>query len=174
MRDITFNELFKRMKGEPKVIVETGTIRNERNADGHSTIKFANYVIKNGGHFSSVDNNLEAVKLSRKVCNYKAPLTALSSQVNIIHSDSLTFLSDFKQKIDVLYLDSANDKHLILKEAKMAMSKLKKDSIIMIDDAGKDANAEKGDLVIPWLKENGWEIIMDYYQVILMRINNEN
>ena len=167
MRDITFNELFKRMKGEPKVIVETGTIRNERNADGHSTIKFANYVIKNGGHFSSVDNNLEAVELSRK-------LAALSSQVNIIHSDSLTFLSDFKQKIDVLYLDSANDKHLILKEAKMAMSKLKKDSIIMIDDAGKDANAEKGDLVIPWLKENGWEIIMDYYQVILMRINNEN
>ncbi len=25
-REITFNELFKRMKGRPKIIVETGTI----------------------------------------------------------------------------------------------------------------------------------------------------
>ena len=28
----------------------------------------------------------------------------------------------------------------------------------MIDDAGKDAQAEKGDLVMPWLEENGWEM----------------
>jgi predicted O-methyltransferase YrrM len=169
MREITFNELFKRMKKEPKVIVETGTIRNKRNADGHSTVKFAKYVIENGGEFFSVDNNLEAVELSRKVCSYKVPLTTLSSQVNIIHSDSLTFLSDFKQKIDVLYLDSGNDKHLILKEAKMAMSKLKKDSIIMIDDAGEKAEAEKGKLVMPWLEEKGWKVIMNYYQVIFIR-----
>ena len=168
MREITFNELFKRMNKEPKVIVETGTIRSEGAGDGHSTLRFAKYVTKNGGKFFSVDNNPEAVRISKKVCGYKIPLS-LSSDVNIIHDDSLNFLSNFKQKIDVLYLDSANDKHLILKEAKIAISKLKKDSIIMIDDAGKDAQAEKGDLVMPWLEENGWEMVMDYYQVIFVR-----
>jgi len=165
-REITFNELFKRMKGRPKIIVETGTIRDAWAAvgDGHSTIKFANYVIENGGEFYSVDNSPDAVKVS-KACVKE------NKRVHIVCDDSLHFLENFKEEIDILYLDSANDKHLILDEAKIAINKLHKDSIILIDDAGKDSPpiSQKGKLVIPWLEKNGWKKVMDYYQVLFIK-----
>lgn len=174
-RNDTFNHLFSLMGDmkDPLTIVETGTIRIHGDVglmgDGHSTLKFADYCSKFGGKLYSVDIDPEAVVLSSRMVSRKYP----DVEVNVVESDSVAFLESFDQPIDVLYLDSANDANLILKEAKAALCHLHTESIVLIDDCfceelKKSYDIEKGDLVIPFLEENGWVMEVKEYQVLFI------
>ena len=173
-RNPTFNHLFSLMADlKNPTIAETGTIRirGEKGllGDGHSTLKFADYCSKFGGKLYSLDIDPEAIALSSWMVSRKYP----NVEVNVIHSDSVAFLESFDEPIDVLYLDSANDANLILNEAKAALGCLHEESIILIDDCFSDEQKtssmiQKGDLVIPFLEENGWVIVFKKYQVLFV------
>ena len=132
-------------------------------------LKFADYCSKFGGMVYSVDIDSEAVALSSWMVSRKYP----DVEVNVIHSDSVAFLESFDEPIDVLYLDSDNDANLILNEAKAALCNLHSESIVLIDDCfsaerKETHKIEKGDLVIPFLEENGWVKEVKAYQVLFV------
>ena len=175
-RGDTFNHLFELMAESSKpTIVETGTIRNHldtyKYGDGHSTLRFAEFVSRFGGELYSVDIDPMAVVVSKALVGKEFPDSMES--IHIIESDSVAFLESFEKPIDVLYLDSANDANLILNEAKAALGCLHEDSIILIDDCFCEIRKEthgiqKGDLVIPFLEENGWTMINVQYQALFI------
>ena len=95
------------------------------------------------------------------------------ADVTVIESDSVAFLESFNEPIDILYLDSDNDAKLILNEAKAALGSLHEESIILIDDCfceerKKTHGIQKGDLVIPFLEENGWIMEVKEYQALFV------
>jgi len=128
-----------------KIIVETGTARGKNKffffkkfnwKDGMSTLMFSEYAkFVNGKLHScdlSEDNIKNAVSFTKKY----------SDNVKFYVNDSVIFLKNFDQKIDLLYLDSFDghnvelaSKHQ-LKEAEMVLDKLKEDSIVLLDDKG--------------------------------------
>jgi len=171
MRGVTFNALFNLIQG-PMRIVETGTIRGHLDdfkfGDGHSTLRFAEYISRFGGELYSVDIDPMAVMISKTLCTKEFPLIA--DEVHIIESDSVAFLEAFDEPIDVLYLDSANDAELILNEAKAGIRNLHEESIILIDDCFNENkyHVEKGSLVIPFLEENGWIMEASEYQALFI------
>ena len=61
--------------------------------------------------------------------------------VTFVNDDSLKFLKSFNKKIDFLYLDSLdgqmeNANEHQLSEIKIALPKLKKNSLVLLDDKG--------------------------------------
>jgi len=173
-RDSTFARIFRLMNDEPKAIVETGTIRHHAWAasDGHSTIRWANYVRARGGSLRSIDIDKHAVSLSQKLVGSPQD----GHDIEIIAANSLDWLAQNECEIDILYLDSANDAELILGEAKLASPNLTDDALILIDDTdtGQQAGVEKGDLAIPWLLDNGWVVELQGYQTLLRRDTVKN
>ena len=172
-RSDTFNHLFELMAESSKpTIVETGTIRNHldtyKYGDGHSTLRFAEFVSRFGGELYSVDIDPMAVVVSKALVGKEFPDSMES--IHIIESDSVAFLESFDEPIDVLYLDSDNDANLILNEAKAALGCLHEDSIILIDDCfnENEYHVEKGSLAIPFLEENGWTMINVQYQALFI------
>ena len=94
--------------------------------------------------------------------------------------DSVHYLKVFDIKIDLLFLDSfdyCGDEENIkachnhsLNEVKAAWDKLNEHCFILIDDVFNDQWAGKGELSIPYLLNNGFEVV--YYtdsQVLLKR-----
>lgn len=138
--------------GKPLRIVETGTIRNTapeyETGDGHSTIVFANYVKDNGGTFYTID-------IETSVSEKYLSMVGLSGYVNIISGYSTTALNDF-DLIDFAYLDSANDAKNTLDEFLIAWPKITNGGCVMVDDCNeKSVELHKGDLLMPYLRENG-------------------
>jgi len=126
-----------------KIIVETGTSRGKRKflffskynwKDGMSTLIFCDYAKHINGKLFSCDINSQNIKFAKhftkKFINY----------VDFIESDSIFFLKNFKHKIDFLYLDSLDGHNSSdasihqLNEAKFAIDKLHKNSLILLDD----------------------------------------
>jgi len=102
----TFRKLFDLMEREDiRVIVETGTTRTDNlsqmfQGDGGSTLLFADWALKHHAKMFSVDISPEAFAVTRKFFSrYRDALTTVCS-------DSVAFLENFHEKIDVLYLDS--------------------------------------------------------------------
>lgn len=132
---------------KPKVIVETGTIRNiskeHEEGDGHSTRFIAEWVKKNGGEFISID-------LKTDVCLEYLKKLGLVKYVILIEGNSLDVLPRLG-KVDFCYLDSENLPDLILNEYKLVKAK-----IVMIDDCIEVSSIyRKGELLIPYLREKG-------------------
>jgi hypothetical protein len=145
--------------------VETGTTRKnkishpskfDRGGDGCSTVFFGEYVQRYGGHVWTCDidaNNIENCKIATQHC---------SKNITYVIDDSLNFLTNFKQSIDFLYLDSldgniAGCADHQLQELKLAERNLHDFSVILLDDLGS-----KTSLSIPYLKQNGWiQIVME-------------
>jgi hypothetical protein len=159
---------------DAKVIVETGTARYGAwsqgfGADGGSTIIFGDWAKSNGGLFYSVDINPQAVETAQKALG-------INKNSFCICQDSISFLKEFDQPIDFLYLDSfdfdlnnpipSQEHHL--KEITAIYSKLTPQSVVMIDDCGLP-HGGKGKFAIPYLLERGWVILAEGYQVILSR-----
>lgn len=170
----TFNYALELMEERrAKTLVETGTSRHGSSncsGDGCSTLIFAQYVKQNGGSFYSVDIDPKAIQ------NAKNGLGADHQYVHLITSDSISFLENFGQPIDFLYLDSldydsqnplpAQEHHL--KEIQAAYPFLSRNAIIMIDDHSLP-NGGKGKLVIEYLAKRGWKIVAIGYQVVLIQ-----
>ena len=160
-------------------IVETGCQRAKEDwSAGCSTYIFGAYLEGIGaGHLSSVD--ISAVNLSTaKIC-----CEPWNDYISYHVSDSVKWLDDYKETIDLLYLDSldADDprtaEHGLL-EFKAALPKLHSKSIVVIDDtlwsgAWKEYNSGKwvgkAADIVPFALNNGWRLVCSGYQVVLIK-----
>ena len=166
-------------KTKAKTIVETGTSREGlrgAKSNGAATIIFGKWAKENNAFVHSVDINEESVKNSQEEVDRQN----LQEFVQIHHSDSLDFLNDFNETVDVLYLDSydySNDPEVQkksqqhhLEEFQRIEDQLHDDSIVLIDDCDLP-NGGKGKLVIAYMLDRGWKILVESYQVLLVRDN---
>lgn len=163
----------KALRGQKDfLIVETGSLRTEPiniPADGASTIIFDNFLKVYDGVLHTVDLDLKCQEMIRKYC---------SEKVIAYTSDSVKFLENFNEaeKIDVLYLDSYDldvtnpepsaEHHL--KEIEVVFDRLKKGTIIIVDDnlIYKGKPVGKGYLVEKFLKDRSVPMIFDGYQKV--------
>ena len=170
----TFQRLFSLASDRGlKNIVETGTSRGKDKfyylkpkinwKDGMSTILFAEYTQVNKGKLWTCDIDATNIR------NASIFLKDLNLSANLIVSDSLKFLSDFNETIDILYLDShdgnlpgANEHQL--KEAQISIDKINSNGLIMLDDKG-----QKTELSIPFLTQSGWEIVFETKQQVIFQ-----
>jgi hypothetical protein len=163
------NQLLKR---NLKIIVETGTARNGTKncvGDGCSTVIWTNWAQAFNGFVYSVDIDPNALDQSKEACHCDL------SHVEFICSDSVSYLQNFRNRIDLLYLDSydydienPNPSQLHhLKEILAAYPYLQEESVVLIDDCGLPGGG-KGKLVIELLLERGWRIAMSGYQVVMV------
>jgi len=151
-----------------KTLVETGTIRFPDDwGAGMSTLIFGEYAKRNNAHLYTVDINPNAIETCKKVTE------EFKDNVSYIISDSIEFLKNFNQKIDLLYLDSmdcpehdASDSPALitsqthqLNEMKLAIEKLSDNPIVLLDD-NEFINGGKTKLTKKFLKENGFKEIL--------------
>lgn len=139
--------------------VETGTTRKnhincpcpiERCCDGASTVLFGDFCSNFGGHVWTCDISKENID------NCKIATEEYKNYITYVVNDSLNFLDNFNQKIDFLYLDSVDGTNEYahihqLKEIQIALPKLHKNSIILLDDLYSKTNYS-----IPFLFQNNW------------------
>ena len=160
-----------------KNIVETGTSRGKDKfyylrpkvnwKDGMSTILFAEYVKLNKGQLWTCDIDAKNIR------NASLFLKDLNLNANLIVSDSLKFLEEFNETIDVLYLDShdgnlpgANEHQL--REAQLSIGKVNPNGLIMLDDKG-----QKTKLSVPFIIKNGWKIDFETENQVIFRKENQ-
>lgn len=159
-------------KKNAKVLVETGTARNgDQNfwGDGGSTVIFGEWARNNDAILHSVDIAKWAI------VNAEAATKKYKNNIRFTCGDSITFLKNFDQPIDFLYLDSydfdennpkpSQEHHL--KEIIAAYPLLHENSIVMVDDCELPFGG-KGLLIIDFLLGNGWTIAHQGYQTILV------
>lgn len=170
-------EILEQTYTQPINIVETGCIRNTNDeskfGDGWSTLNWKYYSDKTKSKVFIVDINAGHIEKSKEI-------VAESELITYYLSDSVEFLRIFDKKIDLLFLDSfdyCGDAENIrachnhsLNELKAAWDKLNENCFILIDDVFADNWDGKGKLTIPYLLENGFELVyfMDN-QVLLKR-----
>lgn len=144
------------------LIVETGTVRQKDDfGAGYSTVIFGECVSKFGGNLITIDNNKNHMILSRDVTKEWA------NKITYINDDSIKTLSEFKQKIDLIYLDSydcpiegdATDAQIHnLNEFKEVENLLTDASIILIDDVSL-GNGGKAKLTHEYLLSKNYKCI---------------
>ena len=178
-RRITFVKTLKLLKERnAKIIIETGTSRKGlkgTRGDGAFTIVFGKWAKENGAKLHSVDISEVSCDGSRaEVTNQ-----GLDDVVTVHLGDSLEFLNNFNDPIDLLYLDSydysrtdediqlkSQEHHL--KEFKTIENKLHDNTIVLIDDCGLPGGG-KGKTVIEYMTNKNWKILINAYQVLLVR-----
>ena len=168
--DVLFQETGRRFRSP--LIVETGTIRAEEDFGGAGFFTYiaGAYVYRAGGKLHSVDLSADNVEFSRT-------WTAIFGEAVTVHQgDSVGFLSQFREAIDVLYLDSLDTtepEHAAhcLREVEAALPRLHAGSLICIDDTPWNGGAliGKGATAVPWLVDHGWQVIYAGYQVVLKK-----
>lgn len=143
---------------------------------GCFTKVFSNlFPISNFQTVDIIDSHIKRCKIMNKDRN--------NITYNIKSSEE--FLNNFDKKIDLLYLDTGdmtpieNTAQLHLREAKIIVEKdlISKDGIILIDDVksvvpkkfGEKSNLGKAKYSIPYFLYNGFEMVMDEYQVVLKK-----
>ena len=145
-------------------IVETGTTRKhkincpsqrERCGDGCATVLFGDHANTYGGHVWTCDINKQAI------ADCQIATHDYKKYISYHTQDSVQFLSEFDQHIDLLYLDSVDGHHPLanehqLLEIKTVLPKLTHNTVILLDDLGS-----KTQLSIPFLLNN------DYCQILL-------
>ena len=157
-----------------KIIVETGTSRGKTKLffikkynwkDGMSTPMFAEYAKYYNGMLHTCDISSENIENAKKFSSN------FSDHIRFYIKDSLVFLKEFNNPIDLLYLDSLDGHNPIaasnhqLKEAQIAINRLHNKSLILLDDKGSKTN-----LSINFFKENEYKIIFETdYQVLLSK-----
>lgn len=178
-RKITFVKTLKLLKERnAKIIIETGTSRKGlkgTRGDGAFTIVFGKWAKENGAKLHSVDIS----KASCEGSKTEVSKQGLDDIVTVHHDDSLEFLKNFNDPIDLLYLDSYDysrtDKDIQLKsqehhlkEFKIIENKLHDNTIVLIDDCGLPGGG-KGKTVIEYMTSKNWKILINAYQVLLVR-----
>lgn len=177
-RRITFQKVLELLdKTRAKVIVETGTSRSGlqgAKGDGAATIVFGKWAKENGAFMHSVDISEDSVQGSQT----EVDTQNLGNHVKVHLSDSLVFLKDFDQQIDFLYLDSydyskdlevqvkSQEHHL--SEFKAIEDRLYENTIVLIDDC-RLPNGGKGKMVIEYMLKRDWKILINAYQILLVR-----
>lgn len=160
-----------------RIIVETGTYREGlqgAKSNGAATIVFGKWARLNKAFVHSVDISAQSVAAAQK----EVVAQELVEFVKIHLSDSIQFLESFTEKVDFLYLDSydySSDVEIQLKsqthhleEFKAIEHQLHDKSIVLIGDCDLP-NGGKGKLVVEYMLKNGWKILMEHYQILLVR-----
>jgi len=169
-------EILESTFSTPIVIVETGCIRNtteeSKIGDGWSTLNWEYYCKKTNSKSYVVDINKWHIEQSKKI-------VPESEFVEYHEGDSIEFLKEFSQKIDLLFLDSydyCGDEENIkkchmhsLNEVLAAWDKLNKKCFILIDDVFNDQWDGKGKLSIPYLLENQFELVHHVTSQVLLK-----
>ena len=106
-----------------KNILEVGT------SNGYSTIWLAEAAKKNSGKVTTIEISEEKVKLAKE--NFKR--AKLEKIITQIRGDALIEIPKLKQKFDFMFIDAI--KRDYIKYLKLAEKNLKKDSIIVADNA---------------------------------------
>jgi len=169
--ELAYNLMIER---NVKNIVETGTARDigNWNGDGLSTFFFGDYCNRYGGHVWTCDISPEAIRTSQLITKL------FSDYITYITKDSLIFLKEFIERIDLLYLDSFDSVKGMeeqasqhnLNEVKIILNKLHENTIVFIDDYHPNKNTGKGIYSVPFLIENGWKLLNNYgYQAVLIK-----
>jgi len=172
---ITFKialNLFLQNKGE--LIVETGTQRMRDDPGGCSTTLFGAFCKRYNKHLITVDNNPLNLKTSMDLTK------EFKDYITYILSDSVEFLSHFKEPIDLLFLDSldcppppqdATEAQVHqLNELKAAYKNLHIGSIVLLDD-NMFSNGGKTRLSKRWLlKSEEFSCILDYGQSLWIKV----
>lgn len=117
-------------------------------------------------------NGIHTCDISQEnIDNAKSFTKNYSSFIKFYVQDNLIFLDEFKDKIDLLYLDSLDGNDSIaasehqLKEIKISLIKLHKESLILLDDKGSKTN-----LSINYLLKNRYKIIFETeYQILFSK-----
>lgn len=152
--------------GTNLVMVETGCIRNtteeSRFGDGWSTLNWE-YVAK------ETDSVVYVVDIDENHLSKSKQIVPESKYIVYTKQDSIEFLQNFDKKIDFLFLDSydyCGDEENVrrchvhqLNEVKAAMDKLNDKCLVLIDDVFDTNWNGKGKLSIPYLLENGFEVL---------------
>lgn len=153
------------------VFVETGCIRSHEDwgGAGNSTYLFACYVASRNGKLFSVDINQDnATFAAKEISQWKA-------NAAVACKNSIDFLTQFQDKIDVLYLDSLdceepNHPEHALIEIKNSEKNMHDQSLIAIDDTVWNGQWHgKGALAVPYLLDKGWNIVSCGYQTVLSK-----
>ena len=172
IRFFSFKETLKICQNRNfKNIVETGTSRGKVKffffrkynwKDGMSTIMFAEYA-------KFINGKLYTCDISKKnIQNAKKFTSNFKNYVNYYTDDSVNFLNNFNETIDLLYLDSYDGHNKVkasehqLNEAKASLDKLCSNALILLDDKGAKTN-----LSIDFYKNNGFKIILETENQIL-------
>ena len=159
-------------KIESPVIIETGVMRGDHGDmafgdDGCSTFLFDQFINIHGGSFTTVD-------ISENNCNHAR--SKISNKSTVTCSDSIPFLWNFQEKVDMVYLDSydiqfknpvPSQVHHI-KELACLLKNLKKGSLIVIDDHDAfftNGQIGKGTLVKEFMAQIGKTPIFENYQI---------
>jgi len=168
--DVLFREIGSRF--ERPTIVETGTIRQEEDwpGAGFFTYLAGMFVSRAGGQLHSVDVDEGHCRFARAWCAVFGPA------VRVHQSDSVAFLTGFRDRIDVLYLDSLDTDHPghaehALRELQAALPRLHETSLLVFDDTPwrEGRFTGKGARAVPWLLQRGWKILYAGYQVVMGR-----
>jgi ADP-heptose:LPS heptosyltransferase len=166
--DLLLRQMSQRF--EKPTVVETGTIRAEEDWAGAGFFSYlaGAYLQRRGGVLHSVD-------ISAGNCAFAREWTAVFGETVKVHqADSLAFLANFRESIDVLYLDSLDTtepghaEHA-LRELQAALPRLHQGSVVVVDDTPWRAGAwtGKGALLVPWLLQRGWVLGYGGYQAVL-------
>jgi hypothetical protein len=157
--------------------VETGCLRLPNDwGGGMSTLVFADFCKTYNHHLFTVDNDHDNLEIAKDITKDMAVF------VTYVENDSVGFLKDFNQKIDLLYLDSMDcpeydhpaslqlmESQLHqLREVEAAYNKLSYKCIVLLDDAGF-LNGGKVTLSRLFLKEKGFTELMSGKQSLWTR-----
>ena len=162
-------DILEQTYNHPITIVETGCIRNTTDeskfGDGWSTLNWDYYAKKTDSKVYVVDIDENHLRKSKEV-------VPSSEYVTYTKDDSINYLKNFSKKIDLLFLDSydyCGDEENIrkchehsLNEIIAAWDKLNDKCFVLIDDIFNNEWEGKGKLSVPYLINNGFEVV--YYQ----------
>ena len=138
------------------VLLETGRIRNPswKDSDGDSTNYFSR--LDNISIIYSIDNdseNFSGFESSEEYCKKTLSEEQLS-KIIFVNGHSVEKINELEDNFfDVVLLDSANDSQLIYEEFVSVISKVKEESLIIIDDV--TSPGFKGDKVLSFLDSIG-------------------
>ena len=170
-RGVTFYQaLMLAVARNAKNIVETGTLRTAGNwlGDGQSTRLFAEFAERYDCKLWTCDLDPAAIGQARDATSEYA------SRIEYVVSDSVPFLRNFAEPIDLLYLDSMDfydtnpdpPQEHALQEGQAALHALHTQSIVLIDDCTVKYGG-KGGKVVPFFLGQGWQVIGMQYQTLL-------
>jgi len=131
-------------------------------------------------HLESCKPEIHTVDISSDAIEICKVITSDYSHLISYHvMSSEDFLNHFSGKIDLLYMDTGESDEqadkLHLKEAQIALSRelFSENAIILIDDVNiPGQNYSKGKHSIPYLHQNGFQLKIYGYQVLLQRHRN--
>ena len=138
-----------------------------------------------GDLIQDTDIELVTVDLEPEHINRCKKMTENLKNIEYYVSHSESFLNSIEGKIDFLYMDTGDVNPveptaiLRLQESKILVEKnlISDNGIILIDDVRNpsskiscDADYGKAKYSIPYLQENGFKVVLDEYQVVMLKI----